>query len=437
MVAARKAIKPSRLTAQILGAMLLGFGVGYVCHLTAQSAARTEELAGYFSSITDLFLRLIKMVVAPLVFSTLVAGIASMGGTSTLGRIGLRTLLWFMASGLVSLILGLAMVQWLQPGVGMSVSPVASSNASGILAAGFTLQSFVEHLVPSSIVDAMARNEILQIVVFSLFAGGALAALGERAATLRHAVDALVLMMLQITEYVMRAAPAAAFAAIAAVVTTRGPSVLLTVGKFMGGFYLSLLVLWMLLGAAAYVVLGRQTSLLFRSICEPLLVGFATASSEAAYPKTLERLEQIGIPKSIAAFVLPLGYSFNLAGSMMYCVFALMFVAQAYDIHFSWGEQTTILLFLMVSSKGLAGVPRSSLVVVAAALLHFKLPEAGLLLILGVDQFLDMGRTATNVLGNSIAAAVVAKWEGVSLADSRTIAPINKAHKQWVWSCMR
>ena len=260
-------------------------------------------------------------------------------------------------------------------------------------------------------VEAMATNEILQIVVFSLFVGVAITAVGERAAPLVKAFEALVAVMLQITDYVMRVAPLAVFAAVAGTVAERGPSIIGTFGYFMGSFYLGLILLWAILIGAAFLIVGPRVKLLLRYIREPILLAFSTASSEAAYPRTLEALDRFGVPPRIASFVLPLGYSFNLDGSMMYMTFAVIFIAQAYGIDLTLGQEITMLLVLMITSKGVAGVPRASLVVIAATLAFFDIPEAGLLLILGVDHFLDMGRSATNVVGNAVASVVVAKWE--------------------------
>ncbi len=258
----------------------------------------------------------------------------------------------------------------------------------------------------------MAQNEILQIVVFSVFAGIAIASLGERGKLLAQMADQLASMMLVITGYVMKMAPLAVFAAIAATVTTQGLSVIVTYGTFLLEFYATLAILWGLLTLAGFLVLGKRAIDLIGRVREPFLLAFSTASSEAAYPKILDQLTRFGVPKRIASFVLPLGYSFNLDGTMAYCTFATVFIAQAYGIHLPLGTQLTMLLLLMVTSKGMAGVPRASLVVIAATLGTFGIPEAGLLLIMGIDQFLDMGRSATNVIGNSLAAAVVARWEG-------------------------
>ena len=401
-----------RFTLYILAAMLLGIGVGYACHVGITDPGRLHDLAGWFAIATDVFLRLVKMIIAPLVFSTLVVGIAHMGGSRALGRVGARTMAWFIFASLVSLLLGIVLVTLLAPGAALALPIPPADAASGVTASTLTLKDFIVHLVPRSMAEALANNEILQIVVFSVFMGVAVGALGERAPLLLELLEQFVLVMLRITGYVMLAAPVAVFAAIAATVTTQGLGILLTYGRFIGGFYVSLVVLWaVLVGLGALVLRGRVLELV-PAIREPVLLAFSTASSEAAYPKTLEQLRSFGVSERISSFVLPLGYSFNLDGSMMYCTFAMLFIAQAYGIELGWSQKLTMLLLLMVTSKGMAGVPRASLVVIAATLAHFRLPEAGLLLILAVDQFLDMGRSATNVVGNSIATAVVACWEG-------------------------
>ena len=390
-------------------AMLLGVLTGLALNhwLTPAGA---KEAASDLSIVTDLFLRLIKMVIAPLVFSTLVTGIAHMEDTAAIGRVGVKTLGWFVSAGVLSLTLGLIMVQLLHPGSGMAL-PHETAAAGGVDAGTFTLKDFVTHLIPTSIIDAMARNEILQIVVFSVFVGSAIAALDDRAPLLLQAAEQLAAVMLKVTGYVMYVAPFAIFAALAATVATQGFSVLVSYAKFVGEFYLSLLLLWGLLIAASTLAVGKRVGALVRAMQAPMLVAFSTAASEAAYPLILDGLQKFGAPRKIVSFVLPLGYSFNLDGSMMYCTFATLFIAQAYNIHLSLAQQVTMLFLLMVTSKGMAGVPRASLVVIAATLPIFHLPEAGLLLILGVDHLLDMGRSATNVVGNSVAAVVVSRWE--------------------------
>jgi Na+/H+-dicarboxylate symporter len=346
------------------------------------------------------------MIIAPLVFSTLVAGIAHMGSAAEVGRVGVKALTWFLFASIVSLSLGLLMVHLFQPGVGMNLPNGGTQQTAG----GLSLTDFVTHLVPSSIVEAMANNEILQIVVFSVFVGTAIASAKERAEAVVVLVEQIAAIMFRVTNYVMLFAPAAVFAALASTVATQGAGVLVVYAKFIGGFFVALVALWLLLLGVAYAV--RRDFALIRAARGPMLIAFSTASSEAAYPQLLERLERLGLSHRIVSFVLPLGYSFNLDGGMMYQTFAIVFIAQAYAIPLDLAQQVTLLLLLMVTSKGMAGVPRASLVVIAAALPYFHLPEAGLLLVLAVDHVLDMGRSATNIVGNAVACVVVDAWEG-------------------------
>jgi Na+/H+-dicarboxylate symporter len=389
----------------LVAGMLGGIAFGLACHAwlaPAQLATATDILG----LVTTIFLRLIKMIIAPLVFSTLVVGIAHMGSASEIGRIGAKALAWFLFASVVSLSLGLLMVHLFQPGVGMSLPNGGAAQAAGTM----SLTDFIAHLVPRSIVEAMANNEILQIVVFSVFVGTAIAAAKERAEAVVAFAEQVAGIMFRVTNYVMLFAPAAVFAALASTVATQGASVLVVYAKFVGGFFVALVLLWMLLLAAAYAV--RRDFALLRAARGPMLIAFSTASSEAAYPQLLERLEGLGLSRRIVSFVLPLGYSFNLDGGMMYQTFAVLFIAQAYGIDLTSVQQLSLVLLLMVTSKGMAGVPRASIVVVAAALPYFHLPEAGLLLILAVDHILDMGRSATNILGNAVACVVVQAWEG-------------------------
>ncbi len=406
-----------RLTRYILLALVLGLIAGWAINAaiddgTPASAERLKSIAEYLSIVTTLFLRLIKMIIAPLVFSTLVAGIAHMGDIAALGRVGVRSLGWFILATFVSLTLGLILVTVLHPGVGLNLAIPPATAASGVETAAFNLKDFVSHLVPASIFEAMSTNEILPIVIFSIFFGVALTAIGEKGKPLVRGIESLVGVMLQVTNYVMRFAPFAVFTAVASALAERGPQIIMTLGKFVGSFYLGLAILWAILIGACFVIVGPRTRHLVRYIRDPVVLAFSTASSEAAYPRTLEALDRFGVPPRIASFVLPLGYSFNLDGSMMYMTFASIFIAQAYGIDLSIGQEITMLLVLMITSKGMAGVPRASLVVIAATLSMFKIPEAGLLLILAVDHFLDMGRSATNVVGNAVASSVVARWEG-------------------------
>ncbi len=414
-----------KLTRYIGIAMVLGILVGYFCHKYAQNEKEAAQIASYFSLITDIFLRMIKMIIAPLVFATLVTGLASMSDASAVGRIGMRAMIWFIAASALSLLLGLALVNIFQPGAHMNMALPDAGLSSGLKTGDFTLKAFLTHVFPRSIAEAMSNNEILQILVFSLFFGAALSYVrGKGHNTLYNMIDELAKIMFRVTDYVMRFAPLGVFAAMAAAITTEGLGVLVSYGKLIGEFYLGLALLWTVLFGIGYLFLGKSTFRLGGLIKEPTLLAFSTASSESAYPKTIEALTRFGVPKRISGFVLPLGYSFNLDGSMMYQSFAVLFIAQAYNIQMSFTQQLTLLLVLMVTSKGMAGVARASLVVVAATLPMFHLPEAGLLLIMGIDQFFDMGRTATNVVGNSLATAVISKLEGnrEELTEAGTIA---------------
>ena len=402
---------PRRFTLYIVAGMVLGLIAGWACHASLHAAAAQNDAAGDFSLLTDVFLRLIKMIIAPLVIATLIGGIAHMGDAASVGRVGLKTIGWFLTASIVSLIIGMTLASLLHLGSGLHLSVATVAGAPDVQSS-LSLKDFMAHVFPSSVIDAMGKNEILQIVVFSIFAGVAMGALGDRVSGLLKLVEEIGHLMLKVTNYVMLFAPFAVFGAIASTVTTQGLGILATYAAFVGWFYFGLALLWALILLAGFLVIGPRVTTLFRSLREPLLLAFSTATSEAAYPQTLERLEAFGVSNRIASFVLPLGYSFNLDGSMMYCTFATLFIAQAYGIDLTLAQKATMLLVLMITSKGIAGVPRASLVVIAATLSYFKIPEAGLVLIIAVDHFLDMGRSTTNVLGNSIAASAVARWEG-------------------------
>ena len=407
-------MKNNKLPRRIAMGIALGIIVGWACHHFAGSEQAAKDIAAYFSMVTDIFLRLIKMIIAPLVFATLVGGIASLGNSGAVGRIGLRAMAWFVSASAISLAIGMALVNLFEPGAGLNLQVAQHADAAAVVVntGDFSLKVFISHVFPRSIAEAMANNEILQIVVFSLFFGFALAGVSRAGNTkVVDCIDELAKVMFRITDYVMAFAPIGVFAAIASAITTQGLGLLLDYGKLIAEFYLGILLLWAVLFAVGYLFLGKPVFTLGKLIREPVLLAFSTASSEAAYPKTMEALEKFGAPKRVSSFVLPLGYSFNLDGSMMYQAFAIMFIAQAYNIDLSFTQQVLILLTLMITSKGMAGVARASVVVVAATLPMFNLPEAGLLLIIGIDQFLDMARTATNVVGNSIATAVIAKSE--------------------------
>ena len=411
-----------RLTLYILIGMVLGVVAGWLVFTFVPKGEITVWPFGVEADLKDLylnsfgllssiFLNLIKMLVAPLILSTIVVGIAHMGDSSALGRIGFRAISWFIVASLISIGLGLLMVNFFQPGVGVDVSAATAATVGEVAKLDFF--DFVLHIFPKNVFDAMATNNILQILVFSLFAGVALSALGEKGAALVRGAEALAEMMLQITGYVMRFAPFAVFGALAKVVASSGLGILATYVELVTEFYLSLALLWTILLTVGGLFLGKRIFTLIRYIREPMMIAFSTASSEAALPKLFEQLDRFGVPRRISGFMLPLGYSFNLDGSMMYMSFATLFIAQAYGIDLPIGTQIAILLTLMISSKGVAAVPRASLVVITGTLAMFGLPVEGVALILAIDQFLDMGRTATNVVGNAVATSVITKWEGM------------------------
>ncbi len=405
-------MKRNRLGLAIVVGMLAGIVVGYFCHQTADSPAAAKAIASNFSLITDIFLRLIKMVIAPLVFSGLVAGLSAMGDPKAVGRAGLKALGWFFCASFVSLLIGMLLADTFQLGHTMNLQVPAAGASAVVNTSTFNLHNFIAHIVPASIVEAMANNEILPILVFAIFFGIAMGAMKDKLPpALLSSIEGLFAIMLRMTGYVMWFAPLGVFAAVAAVITVQGLGMLVTYGKFIGAVYFGMLVLWCVLLAAGYGVLGKPVFALMKLIREPMIIAFSTASSEAAYPKTIEQLTRFGVKPRISTFVLPLAYSFNLDGSMMYQAFAALFIAQAFNIHLSFAQQFWMLLVMMLTSKGVAGVPRAAIVVIAATLPLFGLPVEGVVLLLAIDQFIDMGRTATNVVGNSIASAVIAKWE--------------------------
>jgi len=352
------------------------------------------------------------MIVAPLVFTTLVVGVAKVGDIKAVGRIGGKTLLLFISATLISLLLGMILVNLFEPGSSIHLALPDSYMGTDIKKSVISLKDFIGHVFPRSFTESMANNEILQIVVFSLFFGVATAAIGDKGEIIIKFMDAVAHVIMKITGYVMMLAPIAVFGAITAIVAKEGLGIISTYAAFLGEFYFSLALLWGIIIFAGFTVLKKRVFTLINNIKDALLVAFSTSTSEAAYPRALEELENFGCNNKIVSFVLPLGYSFNLVGSMMYMTFASLFLAQAYGIHLSLAHQLSMLLVLMLMSKGIAGVPRAALVVVAGTIGMFNIPEAGLALLIGIDPLMDMGRSATNVLGNVIATAAVSKWEG-------------------------
>lgn len=408
--------KPSilaNLTTQILIAMFFGVILGIIVH-NSSSVESAKEFSGYIKMLATVFIRLVQMIISPLVFTTLVVGIAKLGDINAVGRIGGKALGWFFTASFISLLIGMFWVNILQPGLGLNLSDVDLTSAAEVTekTQNFSAQNFIEHIIPKSIVEAMATNEILQIVIFSIFFGLAAAAIGDYVKPVVNALDKTSHIILKMVNYVMKFAPLGVFGAIAGVFAVRDFSELaITYAKFFGSFLVGITSLWVVLLLVGYIFLKTQMTKLLRHIVSPLIIAFGTTSSEAVFPKLTEELERFGIKDKIVSFMLPLGYSFNLDGSMMYMTFASIFIAQAYGIDLSMGTQMTMLLVLMLTSKGIAGVPRASLVVVAATCGMFKIPIEGIALILPIDHFCDMFRSATNVLGNALATSVVGKWE--------------------------
>lgn len=403
----------SNLTVQILIAMICGALLGIVIHNNYLPEG-AKSFSDKIKILATIFIRLVQMIIAPLVFTTLVVGIAKLGDIKAVGRIGGKALAWFFSASLVSLLIGLFWVNTLKPGVGLKLGNVDLSTATEVTekTEGFSAQNFVEHIIPKSIVEAMAGNEILQIVIFSIFFGLAAAAVGANAKPVINALDKTSHIILKMVNYVMKFAPIGVFGAIAGVFAIKDVNdLLVTYAKFFSSFLVGIASLWVFLLVVGYIFLRGSMTVLLKRIVSPLIIAFGTTSSEAVFPKLTEELERFGIKDKIVSFMLPLGYSFNLDGSMMYMTFASIFIAQVYNVPLSTETQMVMLLVLMLTSKGIAGVPRASLVVVAATCGMFKIPVEGIALILPIDHFCDMFRSATNVLGNALATAVVGKFE--------------------------
>ncbi len=408
--------KPNRLTLYIVIAMVLGIFAGYLVHENA-SPEFIKDFSPKIKLLATIFIRMVQMIIAPLVFATLVVGIAKLGDLKTVGRVGGKAMLWFISASLISLTLGLILVNITKPGVGVNIAGNDLEGAKDLIGKTkeFSLDKFIEHVFPRSVVEAMANNEILQLVIFSVFFGVAVTAIGEKGAPIVKALDALTHIVLKMVAYVMNLAPLGVFGAMTAVISIKGLMILKTYAYYIGSFYLGLAALWLILLGVGYLILKKRLKVLLKRLYSPMAIAFNTASSEAVFPKLVEEMERFGCNNKIVSFTLPLGYSFNLDGSMMYMTFAGMFIAQAYNITSVTGHletQIAMLLVFMLTSKGIAGVPRASLVVVLATCGMFGIPPEGIGLVLAIDTFCDMGRSMTNVLGNALATAAVSKWEG-------------------------
>ena len=405
--------KKSKLTFWIIVSMILGFGIGLLIFYYAKPQFQSD-FAKNIKLLGTIFIRLVQMIISPLVFSTLVVGIAKLGDLKAVGRVGGKAMLWFITASLVSLLIGLVLVNVFEPGKAIIIQQADEAGLQDLMTKTqeFSVTKFIEHVFPRSVFEAMATNEILQLVIFSIFFGVATASVGERAKPIIKALDIFSEIILKVVGYVMNFAPLGVFGTIAAVVAKNGPGIFKFYGVYFGYFLIGIVILWILLYGVGLLILKKRMNELLRSISNPLLIAFSTTSSEAVFPKLTYELERFGCKDKIVSFILPLGYSFNLDGSMMYMTFASLSIAQIYGIDLPIATQLTMLLVLMLTSKGIAGVPRASLVVVLATCAMFKIPPEGVALILPIDHFCDMFRSATNVLGNGLATSVVSKWEG-------------------------
>lgn len=403
----------NKLFIAIIIALILGVGIGGIVHVKYPDSA--EPFSKNIKLLGTVFIRLVQMIIAPLVFTTLVVGIAKMSDIKMIGRVGTKAMLWFISASLVSLFIGLMLVNWLEPGhvTKLPIQDVASADELLKSSKSFSLEDFVKHMIPKSLFEAFATNEVLQIVVFAIMFGVALANLGEEySKPVVKLFDIIAHGILKMVGYIMWFAPLGVLGAIAAVVATNGFEIFKVYAIYLRDFFFALGVLWLVLLLVGYFILGNRLFDLLKRIKEPLLIAFSTTSSEAVFPKLVEELEKFGCNSRVVSFILPLGYSFNLDGSMMYMTFASIFIAQIYGIEMTIGQQITMLLVLMLTSKGIAGVPRASLVIIVATCSMFGIPPEGIALILPIDHFCDMGRSMTNVLGNTLATSAVSKWEG-------------------------
>ncbi|UKB82954.1 cation:dicarboxylase symporter family transporter [Chryseobacterium sp. MEBOG06] len=403
----------NKLFIAIIIALTLGVGIGGIVHVKYPESA--EPFSKNIKLLGTVFIRLVQMIIAPLVFTTLVVGIAKMSDIKMIGRVGTKAMLWFISASLISLFIGLILVNWLEPGhvTKLPIQDVASADELLKSSKSFSMEDFVKHMIPKSLFEAFATNEVLQIVIFAVMFGVALANLGEDySKPVVKLFDIIAHAILKMVGYIMWFAPLGVLGAIAAVVSTNGFEIFKVYAIYLRDFFFAIGVLWLVLLLVGYLILGNRLFDLLKRIKEPLLIAFSTTSSEAVFPKLVEELEKFGCNSRVVSFILPLGYSFNLDGSMMYMTFASIFIAQIYGIEMTLGQQITMLLVLMLTSKGIAGVPRASLVIIVATCSMFGIPPEGIALILPIDHFCDMGRSMTNVLGNTLATSAVSKWEG-------------------------
>jgi Na+/H+-dicarboxylate symporter len=390
---------------------MLGIALGGLVHYQFLESAAT--FAKNIKLLGTMFIRMVQMIIAPLVFCTLVVGIAKMGDMKMVGRVGGKAMAWFLSASLVSLLLGMVLVNWLQPGKNTTINMKDVAPATDLVSntGSFSLENFVVHIIPKSLFEALANNEILQIVIFSIMFGIALASIGDIAKPVIRTLDTISHVVLKMVSYIMWVAPLGVFGAVAGAVAVYGFDIWKLYYNFLIAFAIGIVSLWVLLLTVGYMVLGKRLLTLLKRLASPLLIAFSTTSSEAVFPKLTEELVRFGCDPKIVSFTLPLGYSFNLDGSMMYMTFASLFIAQVYGIDMPIEKQLIMLLVLMLTSKGIAGVPRAALIVVVATCSMFDIPAEGIALILPIDHFCDMARSMTNALGNALATSAVDKWE--------------------------
>lgn len=405
-------VKNNKLFILIIVSLIIGIVMGGIVHY--QFPNSIDTFSKNIKLLGTIFIRLVQMIIAPLVFSTLVVGIAKMGDMKMVGRVGAKAMTWFISASLISLLLGMVLVNFFEPGKGTSIKLDDNVSATELLenSKGFSLEEFVKHVIPKSLFEALATNEILQIVIFSILFGVALAAFSKKEAKpVLKLLDTVSHVILKMVTYIMWTAPLGVLGAVASAIAKHGFEVFTLYAKYLAAFFVGIISLWIILLIVGYIILGSRLFVLLQRIKSPLLIAFSTTSSEAVFPKMVEELERFGCQPKIVSFTLPLGYSFNLDGSMMYMTFASIFIAQVYGIDMFLGEQLTMLLVLMLTSKGVAGVPRASLIVVVATCAMFGIPPEGIALILPIDHFCDMARSMTNVLGNALSTAAIDKWE--------------------------
>lgn len=409
-------MKKSNLGRYILVALISGIVIGQLVHMGVADPAKIKYISAKLDIVSTMFLRLLKMIIAPLVFTTLVTGIGKMGDSKALGRLFFKSIFIFVIGGFIALILGIILIDIFQPGnqlhdvlaAGLTNLPKDMNICNNC---GMNLKAFLESILPSSMVQGFSENHILQVVVVALFFGVAGVGVGEAVTPIFEFFDMIACIIFKITAYIMNLAPFAVFSAVSAMVMTSGAKVISSYLIYLIEFYFGLAILWLLIIFIGFLIIGKPIFVLLRNLSGLFILSFAASSSEAALPGMLAELDKFGIPKKVSGFVVPMGYSFNLLASMLNCTFATMFIIQLYGFHISISQEITMLLMLMLTTKGIAGVPRVSLVIVAATLAAFGFPEGGVLILFPVDGFLDMGRSATNVFANAMAAVFVSHWE--------------------------